>query len=186
MKNKGFILAALTLLCSALMAAATFASDANWEPGRVNASELVAPRQTSIWVEGELLGDMVIGARGALQIIYVDKELAAALSDDFATSDWAKRMAQYYGRDETRGKALFIAHVETYKPWNFDPAQIYIGGYHVSEDDVLSPSMTNPFGELGSDQTGFFAFVVPEEELKSGKEILIGYGDDSALWKVPK
>ena len=95
-------------------------------------------------------------------------------------------MAQYYGSDGTRGKALFIAHVETYKPWTFDPAQLFVGGYRVTEDDVLSPSMTNPFGELGSDQTGYFAFVVPAKELKKGKEIPIGYGDDSALWTVPK
>ena len=46
--------------------------------------------------------------------------------------------------------------------------------------------MTNPFGELGSDQTGFFAFVVPASELKKGEETQIGYGDESALWKVMK
>lgn len=183
MKNKKFLFAAFAALC-VLFASAAFARER--EPGDVKASELLDSRQTSVWVEGERLGDMVIGARGALQIIYVDKKLANALTLDFSISDWAKQMAQYYGSDGTRGKALFIAHVETYKPWTFDPAQLFVGGYRVTEDDVLSPSMTNPFGELGSDQMGYFAFVVPAKELKKGKEIPIGYGDDSALWTVPK
>ena len=185
-KNKGFAAAVLTLICTAFIAAAAFAGDANWEPGQVDASALLDERQTSVWVEGSLLGDMVIGARGALQIIYVDNKLARAITADFSIHDWAKSMAQYYGSDATRGKALFIAHVETYKPWSFDPSKVFVGGYHLTEDDVLSPSMTNPFGELGSDQTGFFAFVVPASELKKGEEIQIGYGDDSALWKVLK
>ncbi len=183
MKNTRLLFAALSALC-VLFASAAFARER--EPGDVNASELLDARQTSVWVEGERFGEMVIGARGVLQIIYVDKKLAEALTLDFSISDWAKQMAQYYGSDAARGKALFIAHVETYKPWSFNPAQLFVGGYHVTEGDVLSPSMTNPFGELGSDQTGYFAFVVPAKELKKGKEIPIGYGDDSALWKVPK
>ena len=101
MKNKKFLFAAFAALC-VLFASAAFARER--EPGDVKASELLDTRQTSVWVEGERLGDMVIGARGALQIIYVDKKLANALTLDFSISDWAKQMAQYYGSDGTRGK----------------------------------------------------------------------------------
>lgn len=173
------------VLCIILTSAA-FAGDRDLTQTRGKASALLETRQTNVWVEGTLLGDMVIGARGSIQIIYVDKALSDAITDDTSLHDWARHMAQYFGSDATRGKALFIAHIETYKPWTFDPSQVFVGGYHVTEDDVLSPSMTNPFGELGSDQTGYFAFAVPSKELKKGKEIPIGYGDDSALWKVPK
>lgn len=183
MKNKILLFAAFAALC-VIFASAAFARDR--ELGDIKASALLDERRTVVWVEGERLGDMVIGARGVLQIIYVDKALSEALTLDFSVSEWAKQMAQYYGSDAARGKALFIAHVETYKPWNFDPAQIFVGGYHVTAGDVPSSSMTNPFGELGSKQTGYFAFVVPSKELKKGKEIAIGYGDDSALWTVPK
>ena len=88
-KNKGFAAAILTFICIAFIAAAAFAGDANWEPGQVDASTLLDERQTSVWVEGSLLGDMVIGARGALQIIYVDNKLAQAISAYFSMHDWA-------------------------------------------------------------------------------------------------
>ena len=148
----------------------------------------ISPRIGSIssWHDSTITNSDTTAEYRCVQSGEAIRALANALTLDFSISDWAKQMAQYYGSDGTRGKALFIAHVETYKPWTFDPAQLFVGGYHVTEDDVLSPSMTNPFGELGSDQTGYFAFVVPAKELKKGKEIPIGYGDDSALWTVPK
>ncbi|WP_143330703.1 hypothetical protein [Cloacibacillus sp. An23] len=183
MKNKIFFFAAVAALC-VLFASAACARE--WEPGQVDATELLGARQTDVWVEGERFGDMVIGSRASLQIIYVDSDLAAAVSADFAIQDWAKKMVQYYGSDGTRGKALFIAHIETFKPMEVAPENIFVGGYHLAKGDVLSPSMTNPFGELGSGEKGYFAFVVPASELKAGKEIPVGYGDDSVLWKVPK
>ena len=45
-KNKGFA-AVLTFICTAFIAAAAFAGDANWEPGQVYASALLDERQTS-------------------------------------------------------------------------------------------------------------------------------------------
>ncbi len=165
-------------------AAAAFARDR--EPGDADAAALLGTRQSDIWVEGEQFGDMVIGSRASFQIIYVDRDLAHALTADLSIQDWARQMAQYYGSDKTRGKALFIAHIETFKPWDFSPQNVFVGEYHLQDDDVLSPSMTNPFGSLASGVKGYFAFAVPSSELKKGKEIKVGYGDDSVLWKVPK
>ncbi len=129
---------------------------------------------------------MIIGARASLQIIYVDKKLADAVTEDLKTDEWAKQMVQYLGSDAPRGIGPSIAHTLTFKPWDVDPKNVFIGGYSLRHGDVLSPSMTNPFGPLDSGVKGFFAFVVPLSELKKGKEIKIGYGDDYALWKAPK
>ena len=128
----------------------------------------------------------VIGARGAIQMIYVDEQLSRAITADSRLQDWVYDMAQYYGTDATRKKRLFIAHIDVYKPWDFDYTQIFVGDYHLQKGDVLSPSMTNPFGPQPSKSDGFFAFVVPASAAKAGAEIKIGYGDDSETWKVPK
>ncbi|MCD7876945.1 MAG: hypothetical protein LUH49_08290 [Cloacibacillus porcorum] len=45
-------------------------------------SELLDERQTDIWVEGERFGDMVLGARGAMQVIYVDDKLSKSIAAD--------------------------------------------------------------------------------------------------------
>lgn len=149
-------------------------------------SELLDERQTDIWVEGERFGDMVLGARGAMQVIYVDDKLSKSIAADSRLQPWVYDMAQYYGTDATRKKRLFIAHIDVYKPWDFDYTQVFIGGYHLQKGDILSSSMTNPFGPMASKSDGYFAFAVPSAEVKAGKEIKIGYGDDSETWKVPK
>lgn len=149
-------------------------------------ADLIDERQTDIWVEGEQLGGMVLGARGAIQIIYVDEAMARAIRSDVSVPTWAFDMAQYYGADTVRKKKLFIAHVDVYKPWDFDPANVFVGDYNLNKEDILSPSMTNPFGPLASKTEGYFAFVVPASELKAGEEIKIGYGDYSDTWKALK
>lgn len=173
----------LILLITAVLAvscSAAFAADA---PAL---APLLDTRQTDIWVEGQRLGDLVLGARGTMQFIYVDEKLSKAISANNQLENWVMQMAQYYGTDEAKGKALFITHLSTYKPWDFDPGKVHVGDYYLTKNDILSPSMTNPFGPIASKDEGYFAFVVPASLLKTGKELNIGYGDDTETWKVPK
>ena len=155
-------------------------------PDIASVAGLTDERQTDIWVEGESLGDIRIGARGALQVIYIDEAMAKAMRSDVTVPLPVFDMAQFYGSEAARGKKLFIAHVETYKPWDFDYTNVFIGDYHLKKGDILSPSMTNPFGPLASKTEGYFAFAVPASVLKEGKEIQIGYGDYSETWKALK
>ena len=183
-KNKKFITALLAAI-SLFFVSAAFARDST--PRASDSTKLLETRQSDIWIEGTRFGDdMIIGSRASLQIIYVDSEFANTVNADSRVQQWARMMVQYYGSDATRGKALFIAHLETFKPCDFDPQNLFVGKYHLQKGDALSPSMTNPFGSLDSGLKGFFAFVVPASELKKGAEIQIGYGDDSVLWKVPR
>ncbi len=181
---KKSLAAAIAVIALIILAApGAFAAPANKTP---EVSELLESRQTDVWVEGERLGDMVLGARGAMQIIYVDEQLSRAITDNSRLQLWVYEMAQYYGTDAARKKKLFIAHIDVYKPWDFDYTQVFIGDYHLQKDDILSSSMTNPFGPQPSKSDGYFAFAVPASELTVGKEVKIGYGDDSETWKVLK
>ncbi len=147
---------------------------------------LIDERQTDIWVEGGRLGEIVIGARGMLHIISVDEAMAKALRSDVTVPVPVFDLAQYYGSEASRGKKFFIAHVDVYKPWNFDYKEVFVGKHHLQKEDILSSSMNNPFGELPSKSDGYFAFAVPASGLKAGDEIRIGYGDYSETWKVMK
>lgn len=173
------------LVFTAVSMFAVSASDAEIRQRKYDLSAILDERQTDIWVEGERLGDLMIGSRGTIQFIYVDKLLSDAIMSERTLSKWVYDMSQYFGSDATRKKAFFIAHVEVYKPWDFDYTKVFVGDYHLQKGDVLSPNMTNPFGQQPSDSRGYFAFVVPESALKKGEEIELGYGDDYKTWKAP-
>ncbi|WP_352401275.1 hypothetical protein [Synergistes jonesii] len=176
----------LVALAAALLAAScAFAARERVETVRP-ASELIDERQTDIWVEGERLGEMILGARGAIQIIYVDEAMSKAIASDVSLPQWVFEMGRYYGTDPIRKKKLFIAHVDVYKPWDFDYTKVFVGEHRLRKEDILSPSMTNPFGPQPSKSEGYFAFAIPASGLKAGKEIKIGYGDYSEIWKILK
>ena len=65
MKKSFFAIAALVAL-TILTAGRAFAAPSDNAP---DVSELLDARQADVWVEGERLGDLVIGARGAIQMI---------------------------------------------------------------------------------------------------------------------
>lgn len=149
-------------------------------------AHLLDERQTDLWVEGQHMGDIVFGARGSMQFIYVDAKLSKAITESTNLESWVGEMAQYFGTEAVKGKSLFIVHINTYKPWDFDPTKIQVAGRNLEKNDVLSSSMTNPFGQLASKDDGYFAFAVPASLVKPGASVTLGYGDDSQTWKVPK
>ena len=95
-------------------------------------------------------------------------------------------LSQYYGSPETRKKALFIVNLEANKLWTVEEEKISVGGYHLTKTDVISSSWKNPFGTVDAGTSWQFAFVVPQDKVKPGTEIMVGYGDDLIKWKVPK
>lgn len=147
---------------------------------------LLSDRQTDCWVEGELFGDLVLGARGTIQFIYLDAKLSKAISNKVTLASWVDDLNQYFGSPETRNKALFIANLEANKPWTVEEEKISVGGYSLTKKDVISSSWKNPFGNIDAGTNWQFAFVVPEEFVKPGSEITVGYGEDLVKWRVPK
>ena len=150
-------------------------------------SDLIDERKVHLWYEGQRFGDnMVIGARGVVTVIYVDGKFFRAVAREGNALQWIRETTQYFGNEDTKGKKYFIVSLEVYKPWDFDYSLLTVGDYRVSEKDVISSISYNPEGTLESGSEWHFAFVVPESEVKPGKEVKIGYGDDSVIWKVPK
>lgn len=142
-------------------------------------------RSVRVWLEGENLGGMVIGARARLDFIYIDEAMARAIPGDPRVPDWLVWHAQHFGSPETKGKALFVLRFETRKPWDFRMEGLAVGNYHPGEKDLLTRSEFAPTGPLPGGTTGTLAFVVPKKALGRGKTVSVGYGEDRAEFPVP-
>jgi len=156
------------------------------EANQNDINSLLEERQTDCWVEGERLGELILGSRGTIQFIYLDAKLSKAISTEQGLAPWVDDLNQYYGSPETRKKVLFIVNLEANKLWTVEEEKISVGGYHLTKTDVISSSWKNPFGTVDAGTSWQFAFVVPQDKVKPGTEIMVGYGDDLIKWKVPK
>ena len=119
------------LMALFLLAASIAAFSADLEP-------LVQERTVFIYPEGQVLGNMVIGARGKMEFIYVDKTLAHAIRDGDMPSDWLSWYSRHWGTEDVNGRILFIIRYEATKPWSFDPGAISIGGRSLERKDILT------------------------------------------------
>ncbi|HOO63480.1 MAG TPA: hypothetical protein PK364_06125 [Synergistaceae bacterium] len=149
-----------------------------------NFEELLEERQAHLWVEGQALGDLIIGSRGQVEFIYVDKPLIDRARKEGwgSVPDWFRKECQYFGSPELKGRDLFVVRYKSLLPWNFSPEEIRVGDYRISWKDVLTNKAFFPWGELPSEVQGVFAFGVPRI---SGKITEIAYGEYMVSFTVP-
>lgn len=162
-----------------------------------DSNALVEERTALCYVEGMVFEDLILGSKGVIQFVYLDSKLSKALikahsditeakTSRYPFPQWIEEGGLYFGKEGTKGSVVFMVELETYKPWDFDPFEVFVGNYHLTKNDILTPSMTNPFGEVPSGTIGHFVFTVPASEVRPGTEINIGYGEYSVKWRVPK
>jgi hypothetical protein len=196
--TKKILRIAMTLALTAILLAplAAVAATSNSE----EAQKFFERRLVSSWVEGMVMDELVIGARARLTFLYVDAKMGAAIqrlgssaSDSMPAADTAKHLLSYtgaYGR--RKGHILFAVSVEAFKHWSFDTADLTVGGYSPTKDDMITGVAGGPpyeispgLNELPSGYTGMFSFYVPAAHLKPGTDIEIGYGEYVTTWTVP-
>jgi hypothetical protein len=148
--------------------------------------ELIEERSSQCWVEGVQFGDdLILGSRGTVTFTMLDRKLSAAIANDGRMPEWLKNFNQYYGSQETKKKAVFIAQVTANKPWYFEYRNIFVGKYRLQKGDIVSYGWEEKI-EIPTDQTGRFVFAVPESEVPAGEKVKLGYGEDFAEWRAPK
>lgn len=182
MKRKFFFLLIFLLIFKIIVCHNYFRAEA----AQNDFKSLLDERQIDCWVEGEIFGDIILGSRGTIQFIYLDAKLSKAISAEQALAPWVDDLNQYFGSSETRKKVLFIANLEANKPWTVEEEKISVDGYHLTKKDVVSSSWKNPFGTIDAGTNWHFAFAVPQDRVRPGTEIMVGYGEDLVKWKVPK
>lgn len=148
--------------------------------------KLLEERTVTLYPEGQVLGNMVIGARGKIEFIYVDRALYKVIREENAVPEWLSWHSSHWGTDEVKGKALFVIRYEAYKPWNFNPSDIAIGGRALEPGDILTRNAFVNEGDLPDGMVATLAFAVPSELVSPGNETAISYKEGSAEWTVPK
>ena len=147
--------------------------------------QLLAERSANVWVDGQVLGDLVLGARARLTFIYVDAALASTARADPGSPEWLTWHSRHLGEKTLKGKSLFILRFETFTPWELVPGNLFVSTHGVSSEDLLTMKEYTPTGELPSGFTGTLSFSVPRAVVKAGTEIAVGYEKEEAKWKVP-
>lgn len=148
--------------------------------------ELIDERTVNLWVEGQQLGDMVIGARAQLVFIYIDSKLMNKIKGDPDVPQWLSWHSQHYSDARKQKKGLFIVRFKTIKPWDFIPEMLSVAGYTIHANDIITRKAFRPEGAIPSDVTGSFAIMVPLSVLKKDVELSFTCDGFSQLWTVPR
>ncbi len=148
--------------------------------------ELLDERSVSIWIEGQPLGDMMIGARAQLVFVYVDRKILDKGRENPDVPQWFSWNSQYYDKALKKKKGIFIVRFKTFRSWSFNPEMLSVEDYTLQQEDVITRKAFRLEGELPSDAIGSFAIMVPLDTLKKGHELLLSCGEFSRTWKVPR
>lgn len=168
----------------------------------VDYQALILPRSVNLWIEGDIMDEMVLGARAVLRLVCIDQKLGFALAR-FSPSTPMERgtnegppawLHKYTGNyNKRKGYTLFAAIIEVFKPWDFDTAAININGYVLENADVVTKVLDDPKYELSPGKNelqsgfhGYISFYVPSSRVKPGNEFTIAYGEHSVSLKLPK
>ncbi|MBN1333868.1 MAG: hypothetical protein JW971_08890 [Synergistales bacterium] len=146
---------------------------------------LLEERTSTLWIEGQVLGDLILGARAQLAIIYVDSTLVQSVSGNHEAPEWLKWHVQHFSSLK-KGSHLFILRYTTFKPWDFQPSLVHVDGVTIDRDNIKTREAFLLEGELPSGVTGTAAAEIPLGRLKVGTIVIVGYGEFQTQWKIPR
>lgn len=134
--------------------------------------KLLDERSCHMWIEGQVLGDMIIGARAQIMAVLVDSELVDSIKEDPSAPEWLSWHCNHFGSAPS-GEVLIIIRYKTLKYWEFEPSDITINGYIVKDDDIITRKDYIVRGTIPPDTEGTFAMYVPVlKNSDNGKGIL--------------
>jgi len=134
--------------------------------------KVLEERSCHMWIEGQVLGDMIIGARAQVMAVVVDSELVDSIKDDSSAPEWLSWHCNHFGSAPS-GEVLIIIRYKTLKYWEFEPSDITINGYIVKDDDIITRKDYIVRGTIPPDTKGTFAMYVPVQKGNdTGKGIL--------------
>jgi hypothetical protein len=147
-------------------------------------------RTATLWVDAQTLGDdIVLNARGKLDVTRVERGLGRYLDTDRDVEEWLVNGLNYYSsnrkdtRAKVKGRDVFVLNYRAVKFWNFDPAKLVIGEYMVTPEDILTKKEYWE-RELSPGDTGTVAVAAPP--LEPGQKVELRYEDARAPLEVPR
>lgn len=145
---------------------------------------LMERRTATIWYEGQVLGELILGARAKFTFVYVDGKLTEQAWKNSETPEWIQQGTGAYGTDLARKKRLFIIRVETNKNLHLEPSMITIGSHVLTWEDILTNKTYVPMGDVPPGFTAAFTAAIPASAVK-GASVPITVGTYSAELKMP-
>ncbi|MGI6074840.1 MAG: hypothetical protein ACOYD9_00540 [Pyramidobacter sp.] len=175
-KNLKFAAGLLSLL---VWASAAFAA--------MSADQLMRTRSVLVWVGGNRIGDLMVGADAKLQFQFIDRPLAERIySDPNSFPDLIVWNASYIDK-ASRGRCnLVLLIYKAMNRWNFDPGLIRVNGEPIDRKRLYTSLLSKPVGNLPEGTQDAIAFGVPRSISKPGAKILFSYGDYQSEFKVPE
>ncbi|SRR6056297_254190 len=149
--------------------------------------EALDARTCLIWIEGQQLGEMIIGARAQMGFILVDSKLKDLVAGNPDAPDWLRWHSSHFGTGPA-GRELFIIRYKTFKPWDFDPEKVFINGSQLQREDIVTRKAFTRQGLLPSDVSGTIAVFAPLGNMKQQdnvKLLPLAYGEYSGILEIP-
>jgi hypothetical protein len=182
MKNGPYFVLFLLIFLIALCVSAEAHSSKAWE-NRLNA------RTATLWIDAQTLGDnVVLNARGELNVTRIERGLLRHLDTDRDVEEWLLDGLGYYSsnrkdrRAKVKGRDVFVLNYRAVKFWNFDPTKLVIGDYSIVPEDILTKEEYWE-SELSPGYSGTVSVAAPA--LKPGQKIELRYEDARATLEVP-
>lgn len=175
-------IAALSLLCLLLCAPAWAYTSKEWQ-------KTLDARTVRIWIDAQLLDDIVLNARAELNVTWLPRSLQKRLEKDRDIPEWVVKGLGFYHstNEETRqrmkGRDILALNYRAVKNWDFDPTQMAVGNRRVAPEDLLGHKDLRVTGELLPGTEGTLFLSVPA--LKPGSRVEIVLGADKAALEAP-
>ena len=185
-KGRCFPLFFLIFLILLIFSIVTLCADAEAHSSKAWEKRL-NERTVTLWVDAQMLGDLVLNARGELNVTRVERGLTRYLDTDRDVEEWLVNALNYYSsnrkdtRAKVKGRDVFVLNYRAVKFWNFDPTKLVIGEYSVSQEDVLTKK---EYWEsaLSPGNTGTVSISAPSQPGR----VELRYEDAHATLEVPK
>lgn len=175
-------IAVLLLACLLLCAPAWGRASGEWE-------KALEARTVQLWIDAQLLDDIVLNARAELNVTWLPRTLRKRLERDRDVHEWVvKGLGCYYPADKEaerrmKGRDILALNYRAVKNWDFDPTRLTVGGYRVTPEDLLGHRDLRVTGELPPGTEGTLFLCVPA--LKPGSRVEITMGPDRAVLEAP-
>lgn len=145
-------------------------------------AKVIEGQSAKCYVEGQVLGDLVIGARCSVEFILVDRRLADAVREAQFPPQWLVEQVQKLD-SVPKGHSLVAVAVRAYKPFDLDMGKLMVGE-RLSEDLLMTPKDRMLF-QLSSGDESFFGVLSPGR-IARGSVVNVGYGDDLVEMRVSR
>lgn len=175
-------IAALSLLCLLFSASAWGHASKEW-------AKILEARTARMWVDAQLLGEIVLNARAELNVTWLPRALRKRLEKDRDVHEWVVAgLNFYYSTSEgtkrrMEGRDVLALNYRAVKNWDFDPTRLTVGGYRVVPEDLLGHKDLRVTGELPSGTEGILYLCVPA--IKPGSRVEVAMGPDKAVLEAP-